>query len=75
MASTRQKFSSQAAPEVLAGMRAIARREGRQFQEVLEEAMSCYIESKSQEKVRPEVMAHLKDSIERNSLLYELLAQ
>ena len=75
MASTRQKFSSQAAPEVLEGMRAIARREGRHFQEVLEEAMACYIESKSQEKVRPEVMAHLKDSIERNRLLYELLAQ
>ena len=75
MVATRQKFSSQASPEVLEEMRAIARREGRHFQAVLEDAMLGYIEKQSQERVRPEVMAHFRASLERNRLLYELLAQ
>ena len=75
MANTRQKFSSQASPELLEGMRRIARRDGRHFQAVLEEAMACYIESRGEEKVRPEVMAHLDDSIEKHGQLYRLLAQ
>lgn len=75
MAATRQKFSSQASPELLEGMREIAKREGRHFQTVLEEAMASYIDSKAQERVRPEVMEHLNNSVERNRLLYELLAQ
>ena len=75
MATTRAKFSSQASPELLAGMREIARKEGRHFQAVLEEAMANYIESKAREKVRPEVMAHYRASVERHRRLYELLAQ
>ena len=75
MATTRAKFSSQAAPELLAGMREIARKEGRHFQAVLEEAMVNYIESKARDKVRPEVMAHYRASVERHRRLYELLAQ
>ena len=75
MATAREKFSSQASPELLEGMREIARREGRHFQAVLEDAMSNYIESKVQEKVRPEVMAHYRSSVERHRRLYELLAQ
>ena len=75
MVATRQKFSSQVHPELLDGMREIARREGRQFQAVLEEAMAGYIESKTQEGVRPEFMAHYRASLERNLLLAELLAQ
>ena len=75
MATARQKFSSQAAPELLEGMREIARREGRQFQAVLEEAMASYIESKAPEGVRPEVKALYQASVERHRRLYELLAQ
>ena len=75
MVATRQKFSSQVDPELLEGMREIARKEGRQFQAVLEEAMAGYIESKNRENVRPEVMAHYRASLERNRLLAELLAQ
>ena len=56
-------------------MREIARKEGRQFQAVLEEAMAGYIESKAREWVRPEFMAHYRASLERNRLLAELLAQ
>ena len=75
MVAAREKFSSQASPELLAGMREIARKEGRHFQAVLEDAMSSYIESKTQANVRPEVMAHFRASVERHRRLYELLAQ
>ena len=71
----REKFSSQAAPELLKKMRAVAQIEGRHFQSVLEDAMREYLDNKAQPKVRPEVMAHFYASLERNRRLYELLAQ
>ena len=55
-------------------MRKIANNDGRQFQAVLEDAFRSYIENRSQ-KVRPEVMAHVRASMERNRGLLELLAQ
>ena len=75
MTTSREKFSSQAAPELLSKMREIARNDGRHFQAVLEDAMSGYIEGRTQAKVRPEVMAHFRASVERHRKLYELLAQ
>ena len=68
----KEKFSSLASKEVLAGMREIARREGRTFEAVLEDAMRDYIGSNTP---RPEFMAHYYASVERNRLLYELLAE
>ena len=70
----REKFSSQANPELLAKMRTVAQIEGRHFQSVLEDAMQGYLDDKAQQKVRPEVMAHFYASLERNRRLYELLA-
>ena len=75
MVARREKFSSQASPELLQGMREIAHKSGRHFQAVLEDAMRDYIASKTQENVRPEVMAHYRASVERNRRLYELLAE
>ena len=75
MAARRQKFSSQASPELLSAMREIARSDGRHFQAVLEEAMSGYIVARKQGEVRPEVMAHYRESVEKNRQLYKLLAQ
>ncbi len=75
MVATREKFSSQAAPELLSAMREIARMEDRHLQAVLEDAMNSYIEARRQRNVRPEVMAHYRASLERNRLLAELLAQ
>ena len=37
--------------------------------------MSSYIKAREQPKVRPEVMAHYRASLERNPKLYEPLAQ
>ena len=75
MAMPRQKFSSQASPELLAAVREIARKEGRHFQSVLEEAMREYIENRDREKLRASVMAHFRVSVEKNRRLGELLAQ
>ena len=71
----REKFSSQAAPELLSKMREIARSDGRHFQAVLEDAMRGYIESRERPNVRPEVMAHFRASLERHRRLGELLAK
>ena len=75
MDTPRVKFSSQADPELLTAMRQIARNDGRHFQAVLEDAMTHYIESRVNQRVRPEVMAHYYASVERHRLLYELLAK
>ena len=56
-------------------MREIARREGRHFQAVLEDAMIAYIESKNQERLRPAVMGYFYASLERNRRLGELLGK
>ena len=69
------KFSSQASPGVLTSMREIASREGRQFQAVLQEAMEEYIVNRNRKTPRPEVMAHVRASVQRNRRLMELLAK
>ena len=74
MAASREKFSSQASPDLLAAMRKIARDEGSHFQAVLEDAMRQYLDNKTQQNVRPEVMAHFRASLEKNRRLMELLA-
>ena len=75
MSAMRERFSSEAPPELLTAIREIARKEGRHFQAVLEDAMQEYVESRERQKVRPEVMAHFRASVERHRLLGELLAQ
>ncbi len=74
-AGQRAEFSSQAKPELLASMREIARSDGRHFQAVLEDAMASYIERRARHRIRPDVMAHYRASLERNRLLYRLLAR
>ena len=71
----REKFSSQVPPELLGTMREIARKEGRHFQAVLEEAMREYIENRGRQKPRTQVMANFQASVERNRRLGEMLAK
>ena len=75
MAAARENFSRQADPELLEGMREIARREGWHLQVVIEDAMSAYMESKNQERVRPEFMGHFNASLEKNRRLGEMLSK
>ena len=70
-----QKFSSQARPELLEEVRAIATAEGRQFQAVLDEALAEWVERRKGEIPRPDVLAHVKASISRHRSLYKELAK
>ena len=60
----REKFSSQAAPEVLAALRLIADSQGRQFQAVLEEALRDYIDRQQNDRPRRHVMGSFASSVE-----------
>lgn len=71
----REKFATQADPSVLAEVRAIAAEDGRQFQAVVEEALQEWVARQRNEHPRPEVVAHLKASIDRNRDLYRQLAE
>ncbi len=75
MKEPRQKFASQAAPEVLEALRSIADEEGRQLQVVIEQALREYVERKRGERPREEVLAHLQASVERHRGLYRRLAE
>jgi hypothetical protein len=74
-APVREKFSSQASPEVLAALRKIAESQGRQFQAVLDEALRDYIDRQQQERPRRHVMAAFASSLEEFDSLYRELAK
>lgn len=71
----REKFSSQASPEVLAALRKIAESQGRQFQAVLDEAMRDYIDRQQKERPRRHVMGAFASSLEEFDDLYRELAK
>lgn len=73
--TAREKFATQADPELLAQMRDLAKTEGRQFQSLVEEAFRVYLTSKQSERPRESVMAHFRDSVRRNAELYKRLAK
>ena len=70
----REKFSSQAAPEVLAALRQIAEAEGRQFQSILDEALRDYIDRRQRERPR-HVMSAFAASLDEFDALYRELAK
>lgn len=74
-APAREKFSSQAAPEVLAQMRQLAEAQGRQFQALLDEAMRDYLARQQGRQPRPHVMAAFAASLEEFDSLYRELAK
>jgi hypothetical protein len=74
-ANLREKFSSQAAPEVLAELRKIADAQGRQFQAVLDDALRAYIDRFQQERPRRHVMGALAESVKEFDQLYRELAK
>jgi predicted transcriptional regulator len=75
MSIVREKFSSQAAPEVLAALRKLADAEGRQFQVLLEEAMRDYLDRKSQGQSRRHVLEAFSQSRKEFETLYRELAK
>ena len=73
--AARQKFSSQASPQVLAELRKIAAKEGRQFQSVLDEALRDYIARKETGRPRRDVMEAFARSVDEFDALYRELAK
>lgn len=73
--TVREKFSSQAAPEVLAALRQIAENQGRQFQAVLDEALRDYIDKHQNERPRRHVMDAFASSLGEFDNLYRELAK
>jgi hypothetical protein len=74
-AVAREKFSSQASPEVLLALRQIAEVQGRQFQAVLDEAMRDYIDRQQKTRPRRHVMASFASSLDEFDRLYGELAK
>ncbi|MDX1556386.1 MAG: hypothetical protein R3212_10195 [Xanthomonadales bacterium] len=72
---TREKFSSQADPEVLDAMRRIAREEGRQLQALIEQALRDFVASREAEKPRKDVVDAFADSVREFDALYRDLAK
>ena len=73
--SALRKFSSQADPEVLEGLREVATREGRQFQAVLGDAMREYLNRKRQQAPRRNVLEAFQESLNERDELYRSLAK
>jgi predicted transcriptional regulator len=73
--AVREKFSSQASPEVLAAMRQLAESQGRQFQALLDEALRDYLDRQQRERPRRHVMAAFASSLGEFDSLYRELAK
>jgi hypothetical protein len=71
----REKFATQVDRELLAGLRDLAKAEGRQLQALVDEAFAALIEQRRQAKARPHVMAAYQASHARFAPLYEKLAK
>ena len=73
--TARKKFSSQAAPKLLAKLRQIAKSQGRLFHEVLDEALRDYIENQHKKRHRINVITCFASSLDEFDSLYRELAK
>ena len=73
MDQKRQKFATQVEVGLLAEIRQIANRDGRQLQAVVEDAFRIYLEERKRTKPRAHVIAHYDGSHDRFASLYERL--
>ena len=70
-----RKFSSQADPDVLKAMQAIADREGRQLQAVIGDALREYLDRRPQQAPRRNVLEAFQKSLKERDDLYRKLAK
>jgi len=75
MSSSREKFATQVNSKVLAAVRALAEKEGRQLQVLVDEALTDLLEKHNGAKPRPRVMAAYLASHEKYAGLYKKLAE
>jgi hypothetical protein len=70
-----RKYSSQADPDVLKALQAIAAQEGRQLQAVIGEAMREYLARRQQQAPRRNVLEAFQKSLKERDELYRKLAK
>ena len=75
MPKTREKFATQVDREILASVRSIAEKEGRQIQALVDEALADLIEKRNQTRPRPHVMGAYLGSHDKFGELYKKLAK
>jgi hypothetical protein len=75
MSATYKKFSSQVAPDKLKAVQDLARKEGRQFRSLVDEAFADLIEKHKHGRPQPEFMAAYLVSVEKYGPLYKKLAE
>jgi hypothetical protein len=75
MSRTREKFATQVNAEILTAVRALAEKEGRQLQALVDEALTDLIEKHKRGRPRPHVMGAYLASHERYGPLYKKLAE
>jgi len=75
MSEPREKFATQVDPKVLATVRGMAQKEGRQLQALVEEALADLIEKRKNTRPRDHVMAAYQASHDTHSELYKKLAR
>jgi hypothetical protein len=75
MSSVREKFATQVDSEILAAIRAIAQKEGRQIQALVDEALADLIEKRKNSRPRAHVMDAYLTSHQKYDELYKKLAE
>ena len=75
MSQTREKFATQVNPDILAAVRALAEKEGRQLQALVDEALSDLIEKHKNAQPRAHVMGAYLASHDKYGELYKKLAK
>ena len=75
MSAAREKFSSQAEADTLQAMRELAKKEGRQFQSIVDEAFRDVVEKHRNGQPQPNFMTGYLLSVEKYGPLYKKLAE
>ena len=70
-----RKYSSQADPDVLKAMQALADQEGRQLQAVIGDALREYLARRQQQAPRRNVLEAFQKSLKERDELYRKLAR
>ncbi len=75
MSQTREKFATQVKSDILSAVRALADKEGRQLQALVDEAFADLIEKRKKATPRAHVMGAYLASHEKYGPLYKKLAE
>ena len=75
MSATREKFATQVNSKILSTVRALAEKEGRQLQALVDEALADLIEKRKKGTPRAHVMGAYLASHEKYAPLYKKLAK